>query len=309
MIVTVTLNTALDHVLHLPRFEMDRTIRASRSTISMGGKGTDASYILGCLGIPSRAMGFRAGIFGQKMEAMLKAKGVETDFVSVDGETRLNTLMISEAEGRQSSITVDTLYAEARHVDDLLGRFRAALPEARCVVVGGPPPGSVSAEVIGELVRIARSFNLPTVVDTSGESLKVAYDAGPSVIKPNQHEFDQLVGRPLVSLADIQRAGVSLLSQSDTALVITLGKDGALAFYPDAAYRIPALEVDVANTAGGGDAILAGLAAAYARGQAVEEGLRLGFAAAAAVMLTPGTAECRAEDVARLRDQVRILRL
>ena len=86
MITTITLNTAIDHVLIVPEFRLGETIRSTRSNLSMGGKGTDVSYILGTLGIENLALGFKAGVFGDKMEAMLKERGVpaENIFISME---------------------------------------------------------------------------------------------------------------------------------------------------------------------------------------------------------------------------------
>ena len=88
MIITLTPNTAIDYTLQVSSFQLNRTIRATDSAWGMGGKATDVSWILGKLGIPTRALGFAAGSNGARMENMLGERGVETDFVWVDGETR-----------------------------------------------------------------------------------------------------------------------------------------------------------------------------------------------------------------------------
>jgi fructose-1-phosphate kinase PfkB-like protein len=108
MIITLTPNTGIDHTLQVPSFQLNSTIRAAGSAWGMGGKATDVSWILGRLGIPTRALGFAAGPNGQRMESMLRERGAETDFVWVEGETRLNTILIVSGEG-QSTITTSTL--------------------------------------------------------------------------------------------------------------------------------------------------------------------------------------------------------
>src|SRR5215475_4648471 len=116
MIVTVTANTTIDHTVMIPSLKENHTIRASGSFYSMGGKPTDASWILGEMGIPSQALGFAAGLVGQKAETMLRARGVMPDFIQVGGETRINVVIITEDRGSQTTITTSTLEVEAEHL-------------------------------------------------------------------------------------------------------------------------------------------------------------------------------------------------
>src|SRR5919108_5668031 len=104
MIITLTPNTGIDHTIQVANFQLNSTIRATDSAWGMGGKATDVSWTLGKLGVPTRALGFAAGPNGLRMENMLRERGAETDFVWVDGETRLNTIVVVPGEG-QSTIT------------------------------------------------------------------------------------------------------------------------------------------------------------------------------------------------------------
>ncbi len=306
MIVTLTLNTAVDRTLFVPSFGMKRTMRASRVTVSMGGKATDASYVLGGLGIPSLALGFAAGLTGQRLERMLHEQGVQTDFTQVAGETRVNTVIVDEATSDQATITESTLQVTAADVERLCERYRQALRTASCLVLGGAVPEGVEPSLYTELIHIAKTDGVPVVFDASGAALQAGIEASPDFVKPNRDELAALLGRPVDTLADAFEGAQTVCARYQTALIVTLGGDGALAVLPNRTYFIPPLPVKVVKTAGAGDAILAGLAAALARGQPVEDGLRLGFAAAAAVLLTPETAACRPSDVDRLLPQVEL---
>src|SRR5437764_15171000 len=116
MIVTVTPNTCIDQILFVASFQKNHTMRATDSMISMGGKPTDASWILGELGIPSLALGFAAGSMGSKVEALLRERGVTMDFIQVGGESRLITVIVDTSDKTQSTITPSTLKAQADHV-------------------------------------------------------------------------------------------------------------------------------------------------------------------------------------------------
>ncbi|HEX9386124.1 MAG TPA: hypothetical protein VF918_07380, partial [Anaerolineales bacterium] len=100
MIITLTPNTGIDHTVQIPSFQLNSTIRAIDSAWGMGGKATDVSWTLGKLGIPTRALGFAAGPNGVRMEKMLRERGTETDFVWVNGETRLNSIIVVAGEGQ-----------------------------------------------------------------------------------------------------------------------------------------------------------------------------------------------------------------
>src|SRR6266511_5906071 len=117
MIITLTPNTGIDHTVQIPSFQLNSTIRAIDSAWGMGGKATDVSWTLGKLGIPTRALGFAAGPNGLRMESMLRERGVETDFVWVDGETRLNSVIAVAGEGH-STITSASLKISPEHLTE-----------------------------------------------------------------------------------------------------------------------------------------------------------------------------------------------
>ncbi|NDJ61248.1 MAG: 1-phosphofructokinase family hexose kinase [Chloroflexi bacterium] len=308
MIVSVTANTTIDQTLFIPKFERNRTMRARATVQSMGGKPTDASWILGELGIPSLALGFAAGAMGEKVKALLHARGVTTDFIAVGGDTRLNVVIISEEDDWASTITTSTLEVTPEHVAALRARYLTALNEATVVVLGGTLPRAMPPAFYTEFIGLARDRDIPVIFDAAEPNLSAGLAAAPTYIKPNHDELAALVGQPELSLEGAYAAGLALLDQYGTAPIITLGGEGALAVLPEGiAYRIPPLPIAVVSASGAGDGVLAGLAASILRGQPIEEGLKLGFAAAAAVCLQAGTADCRRADVERLLPQVALI--
>lgn len=308
MIVTVTCNTSIDHILWLPRFEINTTLRASRIVESIGGKPTDASWILGELGIPSHALGFVAGLTGEVVKRLLTDKGVvELDFIPVAGESRRNIVIVNEDGSGQTTITAPTLFPTNADVTALREKFIAVLDHATCIVLGGTLPHTMSPAFYTDMIALARGRNLPVIFDATEPNLSAGLASSPTYIKPNRDELTQLMGRPIKTVEDAYHAGREILARYGTQPIITLGEDGGLAVLHDCAYRIPAIPVEVVNTGGAGDAVLAGLAASIERGQPIEDGLRLGFAAATAVVTMPGTAECRREDVLRYQKQIELI--
>lgn len=307
MIVSVTANTTLDQTLYVPHFQLNHTFRASRVTLSMGGKPTDASWMLGEMGIPSHALGFAAGATGRDVEERLRAKGVTTDFIWVGGQTRINTVIVFTDGSGQFTITTSTLEVQPEHIAALRERYLAALESATCVVLGGTLPTGMTPAFYEDFITLAHERGVPTVFDADEPNLSAGLAARPTFCKPNQDELGALLGRKIATIDEAYHGGCELLAKYGTIPVITLGALGGLAVLPDKAYFIPPLKVEVVSTSGAGDGVLTGLTAAAARRQPVEEGLRLGFATAGAVLLHPTTGYCERADIERFLPLVELV--
>ena len=307
MIVSLTPNTTLDLTVFVPQLVTNTTIRATRTVHSMGGKPTDAAWILGRMGVGSLALGLAAGAVGEKVKGMLEEFGVTTDFIEVGGETRINTVIMDESSGEHTTITSASMQVEPEDVAALLRRFTAALPAASVVITGGSLPPGMGPAFYADAIQLAREHDAPVIFDAGEPNLSVGLAARPNFIKPNEHELSALVGRKLKTDAELYQAGREVLERYGTQVVITMGKDGALAILDDRSYRIPPIAVEVSSPAGAGDAVLAGLAHAIHHETPLEEGLRLGIAAATAVCLQPGTAAYELADMERFLPQVEMI--
>ena len=307
MIVSLTPNTTLDLTVFVPELVTNTTLRAARTIHSMGGKPTDAAWILGRMGVGSLALGLAAGAVGEKVRLMLEELGVTTDFIEVGGETRINTVIIDESTGEHTTITTASMIVEPAHFAALRERYRAALPSASVVITGGSLPPGMTPAFYADAIALARAQDLPVIFDAAEPNLSAGLAARPTFIKPNEHELSALVGRKLKSAAELYEAGRELLERYGTQVIITRGKDGALALLDDRSYRIPPIAVEVSSPAGAGDAVLAGLAHALHHDRPLDDGLRLGIAAATAVCLQPGTAAYDVADMKRFLPQVELI--
>lgn len=306
MLVTVTANTGIDQTFFIPQWQAGQAIRATNSIQSMAGKPTDAAFILGKLGLPSIALGFAAGTIGKRVESMLQERDVETRFIPVEGESRVNTIIIDESSKAQTTITATSLIVRDYHLQALREQFTTALSEATCIITGGSLPNGVPPSFYSDLIAEAQSHNIPVIFDAEKENLHAGLQSSPAYIKPNEHELAQFTGQVIETLEDAYAAGQSIQQQFGTSPIITLGQQGALAVLPDRAYFIPPLPIEVVSAAGAGDGVLAGLAHSIVKGQPIEEGLKMGIALAAAVCLQPGTAEYNVDDFKCLLPQVQL---
>ncbi len=306
MIVTVTANTGLDLIYFIPALEQGRTLRASRVVQTISGKPIDCSWILMEMGIPSLALGFTAGQTGEIFKQMVRDHGIQSDFVTTDGETRRNLVIATEDGKPHTAITSSTMFVSEAHIAALREKYIAALDDCELVVLGGTLPTGVKPEYYTDMVALARARDIPVILDAVEPNLSAGLASHPTYVKPNRDELSQFMGKPVRSVEEVYEAGRELLRRYGTIPVISLGGDGGMAVLPDRAYRIPPIHVPVVNAAGAGDAVLAGLAASVVRGLPIEEGLRLGFGAASAVVTTPGTAECTLEQIERYADMIEV---
>ena len=308
MIITLTPNTGIDFTLKLASFHLNSTIRALDSAWGMGGKATDASWTLGKLGVPTRALGFAAGPNGARMENMLRERGVQTDFVWVDGESRLNVIVVIAGEG-QSTITSSSLKVSPGQFHELLIRYRKALEDASCVVMGGSLPYGVPVEFYSEAISQAHQRDVPVIFDSSGPSLLAGIKSRPDVIKPNLTELGELLGSVPSSRKEVEKAAKRLHDEYGSNVIITLGSEGAIAVFGEGTCFIHPLSIEVESVAGAGDGVLAGMALAYLRNESFEYGLRHGFALAGAILKTLPTADFQVEDYENLLSQIQVDRL
>lgn len=305
MIITLTPNTGIDYTLQVSSFHLNSTIRAVASTWGMGGKATDASWILGKLGVPTRALGFAAGPNGLRMESMLRERGVETDFVWVEGETRLNIILVVDGEG-QSTITSPSLKVSQEHLSQFKVLYEKALESASCVVMGGSLPNGVPVEFYADAITQAHDRGVPVIFDSSGSTLIAGMKSCPDVIKPNQAELQDLLGDLPESRQDIQQAAQKLYKDFHANVIVTLGGEGAIAVFENGSYYVHPISVRLVSSAGAGDGVLAGMALSYLRNESLEYGLQHGFALAGAVLQTLATADFRVQDYQQLLSQIKI---
>lgn len=303
MIITLTPNTGIDYTIQVEKFQLNKTIRATDTAWGMGGKATDVSWILGKLGFPTQALGFAAGDTGLRMESMLRERGAETDFVWVNGETRLNTILVVSGEG-QSTLTSSSLEVSPHHLSQIMDRYENALARATCVVAGGSLPKGVPLEFYSQVIERAHARGIPLIFDSSGPSLVEGIKSRPKLIKPNRTELGDLLGFAPESKQEVAGAALKLREQFGTDVIATLGDEGAVAIFEGGSFFVQPLSVPVVSAAGAGDGVLAGMALAYSRGEPAIAGLRYGFALAGAVLQTLPTADFRIEDYEALVPQV-----
>ncbi|MFN2132860.1 MAG: 1-phosphofructokinase family hexose kinase [Anaerolineae bacterium] len=314
MILTLTPNPTIDRAVFVRGFALDAVVRAERETVTPSGKGVDASLVLHELGEETLALGLNAGWTGRLLAGMLEERGIAHDLTPAQGETRTATVLIDLRAQAQSTISASTLHATARHLQALLEMLERHAGHAWGLICGGSLPPGLPANSYAQLLRRARALGLYTLLDTSGQALRSGLSGPPHVLKVNQHEFAHLdreaqaldTGTLNGQAQLVVRLRRSVEKWGLDALVVTLGAEGALLAAGRRAYRAYPPAVEVANTAGAGDALNAGLMLARCRGMSWPAALALGTAAAASVVMNDGTAICYREQVQAFYSEVRV---
>ncbi|WP_181687330.1 1-phosphofructokinase [Halorhabdus salina] len=281
MILTVTPNPAVDQTIELDEaLRADVVQRSTHAEFNSGGNGINVSQFLRALGSETVATGIVGGFTGYFIEQDLQGYDVPTDFVSVDDETRINTTLLTpdgEYHVNQSGPAVDT---EA--VDDLVETVREYDPTT--INIGGSLPPGMDA---GDVDRIAGAGDWDTAVEVPGETLRVL-DRDYEYCKPNREELIAATGMAIESVDDCAAAARELHDEGFAHVIASMGGDGAVMVTPTATLYAPALEVDVVDTLGAGDSMLAAVLWAYEQGWDDERALRAGVAASAHLVSVTG---------------------
>jgi 6-phosphofructokinase 2 len=306
MIITVTLNPAIDQTLVLPRFVAGDTLRVRYSRFDPGGKGINVSRVIRELGGESIAMGFAPGGLGRYIEQTLEAQGVATDFVHTRGETRTNITIVDESRHVQTILSDPGPETDPHYLHELRSRLRKRLRPGDWLVLAGSIPPPLTAEVYTEMIHEASKVGVHTVLDADGAALAGGAAAHPDMVKGNRRELERLLGRHLDDEESTIEAAREVQDTGVQMVVVTRGREGAVAALEHSYLRGVAPRVRAVSAVGSGDALLAGVILTLSRGGAMEEALRLGIAAGTAAVLTPGTELCHRREVDILLPRVKV---
>jgi 1-phosphofructokinase/tagatose 6-phosphate kinase len=308
MIITVTLNAAIDNTLSVPHFRLGARHRAVEKRAAAGGKGINVARALKCLGQPVIATGFAGGVTGTRIIEYLTSESVLNDFVRIGGESRTSTVLIDPTTGEQTEINEHGPHVSEAELELFHEKLMYLAPGADICVIAGSIPRGIPRDFYGELITGLRKAGVTTLVDAEGEVMLQALRAEPDLIAPNVDEAEELVGREFVDAEDFASAPGELQALGARDAVVTTS-DGCWAVFedkPQIALRVNAPELDPITTVGSGDALVAGLVSARYIGLGEEESLRYAVACGAESTQHFGAGNLDRAAVDALVDQVEI---
>lgn len=283
MIITVTLNAAIDNTLSVPHFRLGDRHRAVDKTAAAGGKGINVARALKCLGQPVIATGFAGGVTGTRIIEYLTAESVLNDFVRIGEESRTSTVLIDPTTGEQTEINEHGPRVSEAELELFREKLMYLAPGADICVIAGSIPKGIPYDFYGELVTGLRKAGVTTLVDAEGDVMTHALRSEPDMIAPNLNEAEELVGREFVDDEDLASAPAELraLGAKDAVVTTSGGCWAVLDESQQTTLRVKAPELDPITTVGSGDALVAGLVSARYIGLGPEEALRYAVACGA----------------------------
>lgn len=296
MIITVTLNPSLDRTFDTERLQVGEVNRALRTHLDAGGKGINVSRALNQNGIATVGVFPIGGADGPLLVSELRAHGVPVHPVPIAGAIRSN-VTITEADGETTKINAPGPLIDEAELARILAAVDEHLgPETTCVIAAGSLPEGVAPSILTRLAKLVAGHQVPFVLDTSDAPLAAAVRAGGlAVIKPNEDELSELVGRVLRTVGDVRDAAREVIALGTDAVLVSLGAHGALLVTAEACWWAGGRAIVPVSTVGAGDSTLAGFVAAD--GQDPSERLRTAVAWGRAAVQLPGTEMPRPEQI------------
>jgi len=312
VIVTVTLNAALDRSLTVPTLQLGQRHRASDVLTLAGGKGINVARALKRLDVPVVATGLTGGRTGTRIVEELTSEAILNDFVRIREESRTSTLVVDPTSGTQTEINEWGPKVTESELGMLMDKLRYLSRGAGAVVFAGSLPRGVSESFYAEAARELGRRGVRVALDAEGEPLRRGLEAEPWLVSPNQHEAEQLVGQELFDDEDFVMALDAIAELGARNVHITL-ENGCFALVREdrsvRRYRAVVPRLDPVSVVGAGDALLAQWVTATVEGGSAEEALRLAAAAGAASVLEVGAGRFDPAEARRLAAAVEVHQL
>lgn len=299
-VVTLCMNPALDITTTTPVVRPTDKVRCTAARYDPGGGGINVAHVAQVLGATSTAVFPAGGPAGELVTTLLVAEGLAAQRIPIGGATRESfTVNETSTERQYRFVLPGPQLTVAEHTECLLALRRTAAGAAIAVASGSLPPG-VPEDFYQRVSEVCAELGVPLLLDTSGAGL-THISSGVFLLKPSLRELREATGAELVAEREQLAAARQLIDRGVTRYVlVSLGAQGALLVGRDTAQRFAPVPVPPGSGVGAGDAMVAGVAAGLTRGWPLTEAVRLGVAAGAAMLLTPGTAPCTREDTERL---------
>jgi 1-phosphofructokinase family hexose kinase len=312
VILTVTLNAAIDRTVAVPSFRLGRRHRAVERRTVAGGKGVNVARALKLLGRPVIATGLAGGPTGTRILEQLTEESILNDFTRIADESRTNLAVIDPTSGEQTEINERGPTVSADEVDRLVEKLLYLAQGTEFCVVAGSIPAGIDASVYGRLVSELQRLDVSVIVDTDGEPMRAGLRAGPAIVAPNVTEAEEAVGHEFNEPSDLLLGLQSLIEMGAAEAIITR-EAGCVAIVGEPSarrrYEVEIEPLDPVSTVGSGDAFLAGYVAARYQGSSARECLAYGVACGAESTQHFGAGTLDPEEVGRLLPRVEVREL
>ena len=314
MIITVTLNAAIDKTLAVPNFRLGRRHRAVEQTAMAGGKGVNVARALKTLGMPVIATGVAGGPTGTRIIEQLTDEAILNDFVRIREESRTSTAVVDPTNNEQTEINERGPAVSEAELELFVDKLLYLAKGAGVFVFSGSLPRGVPDDLYANLIAEINRLGCVTVLDAEGEALRLGTRAEPSVVTPNEPETEELVGHEFAEEGDRRAAVQEVVELGAREAIMTLptgciGLIGAGSERVLLSARIDPGVVESRSSVGSGDAFLAGYVAARYSREDPEQCLRFAVGCGAESIQHFGAGVLDPREVDRLLGEVQVERL
>ncbi len=309
MILTVTLNAAIDKRYVVEGAKMGEVNRVKECAYTPGGKGLNVSKPAAIAGARVVATGFVGGHAGAYIEDSLKPFGIEPAFYHMREESRSCINIWDTVNKVQTEYLEPGFTVSEEDFQGFLTRFQELVKEASVVTMSGSVPKGLDATAYQRLVGIVKDAGKKVILDTSGKLLSEGIKSKPTMVKPNIDEIRMLTGSRCEQEREIIEAAEKIHAGGVEAVAVSLGAEGSVVASKEGTFRAHVPKIDAVNTVGCGDSMIAGFALGFSEGLPIEESLKKASAISAAAALRKETGFFVKEDMERILPQIEITRL
>lgn len=305
MILTVTLNPAVDKTYTTGSLMLGQVNRMRTVNNIAGGKGINVAKILRQYGYPVMAAGFLGGYTGEFIHSYMQEVGTECRFTKVAGETRTSINVIAE-DGYITEMLEPGPVISGLELETLIETYAKALDECELVVLSGSVAKGIAADVYRRLIALGNEKGKRCILDTSGEALLHGMEAAPYLIKPNQKELEYIVGHRLKDMGEIIEAAKKLRQRGIGQVLVSMGKKGIISVAEEEVLWAKAPAVKTLNTVGCGDSVIASYAMSLVKEEDNYTALKRATAISAANAATLESGEISLEIAEELLEKIQI---
>lgn len=286
MIYTVTLNPSLDYIVEVEDLTLGELNRTKNESKFPGGKGINVSRLLKRMGVTSSALGFVGGFTGLYIKNYLQMEEIETHFVEVHEDTRINVKLKSDSETEVNAKGPSITESDFNKLQEQISK----LTSEDTLVLAGSIPSSMEDNTYEKLVSICQKNKTKFVVDAEGELLKKVLPYKPFLIKPNHHELGELFNTSFSTANEVIPYARQLVEMGAENVIVSLAGEGAVLVNREVAYLSNVPKGEVRSSVGAGDSMVAGFLAKYTETKNVEEAFRYSVASGSATAFSIGLA-------------------
>ncbi len=305
MIITITLNPAVDKTVEIQDFEVGTVNRVASVRLDAGGKGINVSKVIKSLGGESCSAGILGGNTGNFIKDCLNGMGIENKFLYIEGETRTNLKVVDSKRKTNTDINEPGPQLTVEEITAFEKMISGMIKKDSVVVFSGSVPANVDKAVYGKWIRAARETGAKTILDADGELLKYGIEAGPYMVKPNIHELESFFGEKIEGVFEAESHARKLIDMYGVEFVaVSLGAKGAIFLNKECSLFANGIDVEVKSTVGAGDSMVAALTYSLDMGYGFEKSVLLAVASATANVMTSGSQPADFETIRELEKEV-----